>query len=208
MRRWSRAALIAAVALAAFTAFAAGSWARNLSTSEPRFDMKWTALQLRTGAEAGATCNVTLQGRFERSTFVKTNQAKVGEISVARVEDGTGGMPCANGSYTMAGTTWEMQYIGFLGTLPNITTVKVRFIRANIRFTTALLQRCEYTTTVTNPVNLRIAREGGTDVREITPETGGRIPSETAGCNQLTWEETRGEYTKQGATERVRFTLI
>jgi hypothetical protein len=119
--------LAATLLLAAVTSTAS---ARNFSVSNQSFRVVWRELNFAGGL---AVCEVTLEGSFHYRTIVKRVGALLGWVTRATVRH-----PCRtgeawddNGIETFLGTTsnrslpWHITYEGFLGTLPNITGIRL-----------------------------------------------------------------------------------
>jgi len=116
-------AAIAATAILGLTISAAS--ARNLEITNwtNGFRIAWNPLRFEAGGRT-AECPVTLEGFFERHTFAKLTTERVGKVTEAAV--GT----CTRNTATLLRETlpWEVRYSSFTGTLPNITSVTLRFI--------------------------------------------------------------------------------
>ena len=123
-------ALTAALLLA--SAIATTS-ARNLSISNQQFRVTWQELEF--GSEiVTVTCHVTLEGSFHYRTIVKRERELIGHITRVDVR-----RPCINGEAwaangreshprlgVLANTLpWHITYEGFIGTLPNITELRL-----------------------------------------------------------------------------------
>lgn len=204
MRVCTRVMLTAAIILVAMASFAVGGSARNLSISEQRYDMRWTAIELISGL-ARIKCNVKLTGSFHYRTFAKVNQSLIGYINSTRIET------CTEGSIAVPGTSlpWHVQYSSFTGTLPTIQTLRSRIVGAVIRVTERGGAACEYTTETGHPLVTILTREAGRIITEVRPSAADVIPGVLiCAAVSLRWEEKRGEFTKQGTAEAILLTLI
>jgi hypothetical protein len=118
------------------TAITTNATARNLSTSEQSFRATFASLEFIAGATI--RCRLTLEGSFHTRTIAKVANSLVGAITRAIVAHPgcTGGEAWAdNGIETEPlGTApnklpYHLQYEGFAGTLPAITTLNLAVSR-------------------------------------------------------------------------------
>jgi hypothetical protein len=129
--------LTVAIALAAAVNTAT---ARRFEISEQRFLILFTELTFEAGGNQ-VICPVTLEGSFHSRTIMKVSGQLVGSVTEAIARH-----PCQqntgwalNGIENIQGTTatntlpWQILYIGFRGTLPNITEIELSLNGAKFR---------------------------------------------------------------------------
>lgn len=203
------AGLTAAIVLSA----AVGSASANrLSVSEPRFRATWTALRL-TAAEATIECPVTLEGSFHSATIRKVVGALVGHVSRASVRGSTGAGNCTNGSATIfqESLPWHLQYLGFTGTLPRPTAVRLWLVGARFRVDpSGALPPCNATTTRENPAVGDILTEANGLVTGLRALREFEIPLESGLCpfgGDGRFEGT-GSVTRLGSAGNISIRLI
>ena len=99
----------------------------QLLGSEKGIRIVWARLILE-GAGNIIECPVTLEGTFSTSTITKRAGTAIGSITRAAVASAS----CTGGSARVLTETlpWDIQYSSFAGTLPAITTITVRLLRA------------------------------------------------------------------------------
>lgn len=127
--------VLAASALLALVA--SGSMAQRLSVSEREFDIRWRLLTFTPTSGGPVACPVTLLGTFHSRTIRKVANTLIGVIDHASIGDNGGreDPTCAGGGATALLETlpWHVTYESFNGTLPNITAVNLRLIRASFQ---------------------------------------------------------------------------
>jgi hypothetical protein len=114
--------LAAAALLAAATSTAT---ANRLEISNQGIRVVWSNVVL--GALGGGgntlTCRVTLEGTFHSRTIVKVSGALIGYITRARVQEaacrGSENIPNAKATVLQETLPWHIDYLGFVGSLPN-----------------------------------------------------------------------------------------
>ncbi len=203
MRNPVKLILTLAVGMTAFALLSAAGSANRLSVNEQRFDMIWTGLNIRAGG-ANITCPVTLQGRLTEATFIKRNTENIGSMTGSRITTAS----CMGGTYAFEGLPWRIQYNGFTGTLPNISTIDYRLVEAVVRINE--INGCQYKTLETAGLQLILTGEASHVITQVRPNRGNRIAG-LGGCSLFTmeWEENSGSLSKlERATEVVRITLI
>lgn len=201
MRSPVKLVLTFAVGITAFVSFTTAASANRLSTNEVRFDMIWTNLAVRETL-ASLMCRVTLQGRLNGSTFIKRNTENIGSITTARL-----GVCGAEGNYTLEGLPWRVQYNGFTGTLPNISTIDYRLVEAVIR---SLVTNCQYKALEAEAIRLILTGEASHAITAVTPDRSKTIAGlGPCAASTMNWLESPATLSKfERATERVIFTLI
>jgi hypothetical protein len=126
MRTHSKLALasLAATMLMAFAVSTAS--AGRLSTSNQNIRVTFNNLELSAEGLPTDTCHVTLEGSFHSRTITKSVGTLLGYIT--RVATGS----CSQGTTILNATLpWHIRYVGFSGTLPNITLLIARVSRAS-----------------------------------------------------------------------------
>jgi hypothetical protein len=93
--------------------------ARILSVSSRTFRGVWSPLRIRQSLST-ISCNVTLEGSYAANTISKVVGTTIGRVTRATV-----GSPCTGGTASILQGTlpWELEYMSFTGTLPNITGI-------------------------------------------------------------------------------------
>jgi len=122
-------------------------------------------------------CPLTLEGSFHSNTFFKVPNSLIGYISRAALNEER----CSGGvaRYLQATLPWHIQYSGFAGSLPNITSITTKVIGLGILVTRGELS-CLYRTTAATPGVLIWFREiEGGAIRGIRWSEEENIPSTT-----------------------------
>jgi hypothetical protein len=182
--------------------------ANRLRLSATSFSMRWRELYFAkgVGSEEGsvARCPLTLSGSFHSTTLSKVSGSLVGYVTSADMAT------CSQGSATLlrANLPWHVTYTGFLGTLPNITGVRVGVIGFSVSiFSPVLFRACLMRTTTLEPLGLALSREVGSGA--LTTVTVGMEHSINTDCGLL-WA-VGGSSTgtiENGAARSVTVTLI
>jgi hypothetical protein len=170
--------ILAGLAAALVMAFAANSAsARNLSISHGElFNAQWSQIRFGSGGSTAAECSLTLEGSFHYRTFLKVRESLIGYITRAILNNCTSG-----GSATVLTTNlpWHIRYVGFEGTLPNITAIRIRLILAEFQLRDRIFgNTCLTRTTNTEPAETAARESAGNERRlltAITIDTGARI---------------------------------
>jgi len=193
-------ALCVIVAGALMAIVASTAFAGRLSVSSQTFRATFSELIESTG-ELSNTCHVTLEGSFHSRTIRKVEGTLIGYIT--RVTTGQ----CTLGTTILTETLpWHISYLGFSGTLPEITLMLVRF-RMNVRRASCLmaadiLARFIRNTSTREIAHLEIPFENN---REI-PLTGILCPSPRIAT--LSSGTARGSVMVLGASTKITVTLI
>ncbi|MBS1868400.1 MAG: hypothetical protein JSS99_01940 [Actinobacteria bacterium] len=215
MRTRSKLLLTALTAAFVMAAAVGTASAGRFSTSEQRFRVTWSSLEL-SGFATNVRCAVTLEGSYHYRTFAKTPEALVGYVTGVTVRHPcTGGEAWAfNGTENLEGTTlsnslpWHIRYESFASALPEIREIIQRLIGSRFLVKATFLGitvRCTYTTSTTEPARGPANRETATRVlTELRAE--GTIRSETGGCPSGTFAGSGPITTPAGA--RITVTLI
>jgi hypothetical protein len=159
-------AALAATAVLALAVGAASATRLRVLNVERGFRAVWTPLTVTSNTGANVSCNVTIEGTFASSTYVKRAGTQLG--SVTRVE---GGPTCTGGSARALTETlpWSVTYTSFTGVLPAITglTFNVIGVSAAIAPQEASFA-CLLRTTTTNPASgIANLSEAGGGLRRI-----------------------------------------
>jgi hypothetical protein len=159
------AGLAAALVLALGTNSAS---ARNLSFSHSElFNASWSQVRFIGGGGAAAECDVTLEGSFHYRTFLKLRDTLIGYITRAI------GNHCSTGSATVLTTNlpWHIRYQGFVGTLPNISGIRLRLILGEFRVRVNIGVECLAKATETEPTEAVANLSAGTERRLVVSAT-------------------------------------
>jgi hypothetical protein len=200
-------ALVAATAI--FGALVGTASARSLSTSSQTIRAVWNPMNFASPS-AGVTvrCQVTLEGSLHSRTIGKVVGSLVGYITRATVNACTGGTARVR-TETLP---WHVQYAGFTGTLPAITSIRTTVVRPAFDITATFFEfiniTCTYRTTNVSGTFTRETGGGLTrasvEGRSLAPDQG--FPCETG---ELSGETvTTNGLTVLNATTRITVTLI
>jgi hypothetical protein len=176
-----RRLLLGAVLTASLLTLACSSAsAIQLSVSEPTFRVVWTPARF---VFSGVTlsCNVTLEGSFHRTTFTKVERSLIGYVTRATPSS------CSAGTMSVLTETlpWHVQYGGFTGTLPNISTMTLRIIGMSARWTFLSLV-CLGRTEANTPAQLIAERNGSGTITSFRWDESMPIPlTGTSGCSSI-----------------------
>jgi hypothetical protein len=149
------AALTAAVVLGGAVGTAS---ARRLEISNQAIRAVWATLKFAPSptSSINARCPVTLEGSFHSKTISKVSGQLVGYITRAENANGTV-PPCRyEGGISelrilRETLPWHVQYSEFRGTLPRITAVSLRLVRASFRLRGPFGEACLYASTAAQP---------------------------------------------------------
>lgn len=177
--------------------------ANRLSISERSFRIRWTALRLIAGGNT-TTCAVTLEGSFHSATMRKIERLLAGHITRASIAS------CSGGSATILRETlpWHVQYAGFTGRLPAISTIKLLIIGWSQQFQPSGNLACLARTTEARPAVVITVLEGE-QVAESDLEEGAEIPLEGSGglcrfAGVFHWAGAGVETALGGGSIRIR----
>jgi len=166
--------LIMAISATAVMGLMVGTASANrLASSGELLTATWTEMVFTDSFGGTARCAVTLSGSLHSRTITKTLGALIGHINRASVG------PCGTGSATIlqASLPWNLRYLGFTGTLPNIGSIVANVIGASFRVITTTGVPCLFTSSTTQPVIGTFGLSSGV-VRTVT--VGGRLTSNEA----------------------------
>jgi hypothetical protein len=188
--------VLAALAATLLLGIAAGSAAANrLSVSERSFRMTWTPLRIGTFESTLWECNLTLEGSFHSSIFVKTRGLLLGSITRAAISG-------CEVTLLTATLPWHVIYRSFSGLLPRISNIRIAF--AGVSFSYAL-GLCLIRVRTESPLNFIAKLNAEGVITELPADEAEALP---AGCGYefLTYQGI-GRVTGAGGS-RVRITLV
>jgi hypothetical protein len=148
-------------------------------------------------------CQVTLEGSLHSRTIAKVVGSLIGYIT--RAELG----PCSSGSYTILRETlpWHLQYRGFTGTLPNISSISASIIGWSWRVREPGFVTCLWRSTATEPAILTFSREAAGAL--TGSEIGGAIRTGPECFEAIgTYTSDIGPVTVLNSATRITVTLI
>jgi hypothetical protein len=192
----------AVLLLCALTATASANRLRLSSTS-----FRSVANELRFAAGFETRCPFTLEGTFHRASFTKVEQALLGYVTRARINEAA----CQEGTATVLQERlpWHVTYERFTGTLPTITSVAVQIHGASLSVTKAGMT-CLVRSSEARPWLVILEREAGGVISEAVfsplpplPKIAGSVfcPAEIAVSGIAT-------YTVLGAATMISVSLI
>jgi len=151
--------IIAAVAAAAAFALATTASARRFSFSDTSYLELWSSLTFGTEGGTSISCPVTIGASFHSKTMSKVN-GLIGYVWESHVATPS----CTGGRYRFDTETlpWHTIYLGFEGTLPNITSLYIKFIHLTFDWEAGGVS-CRTETTATEPTvtGFVLEAEGG-----------------------------------------------
>jgi hypothetical protein len=176
--------------------------ARNISLSNQFIETQWRAVTFTGPFSTRIVCEVHLSGSLHRRTLAKSVGSLIGYITQAEF----GNNACSTGRATILRETlpWHVRYLGFVGTLPNITRIIVNVIRASFFVEDGGLVECLAASTVTRPATGTFDRNVATRIL-TTATIGGTIPCD--GINGILSSEAAQVFLL-GTTNRITVTLI
>jgi hypothetical protein len=205
-----RLLLAIATALVVVAATASHAFANRFEWSANNFRIVWTNFEWKFEGGGGILCPVTMEGTFHSRTFVKTLELLIGHVTAAA------SAPMAN---CMGGriipdvtTPWNIRYSGFTGTLPAITSVKVRIVSMRWRIFDGL-NECILTTEAAKPFKGAFNINAAGEALTFRPDETGRIEL-VAGTEIICFFVTvfpaanNGNVTLLGVTTKLRLRLI
>jgi hypothetical protein len=113
-------------------------------------------------------CEITLGGSLHIRVVTKMTGLLIGHITTVTLRS-----PCRRGSMTILRETlsWVTQYDSFSGTLPNITSIRLRIIGFAGQISEGFI--CLFRSTAAQPALMTLNREAGGRITSAT--LGGRI---------------------------------
>jgi len=173
--------------------------ARNLSVSNQNF--RWTFSDLEeTAGELRNDCHVTLEGSLHSRTIRKVQGTLIGYITSVKTGQ------CNLGTTILTETLpWHVSYLGFSGTLPEITLIILR-LRMNLRRVTCLMAADILARWIRNTITREVTGiEVPLERNEGIPLTGILCPAPRLGSLR---SNGSGSVMLLGATTGITITLI
>jgi hypothetical protein len=155
------------VTIALIGALVASASARTLSNSTNAISVTWTVLNF-SGGFGTYECEVVLQGT-NTSTNNKTVNGAVGSVTAGNVP------ACRRGGMTILRETlpWSVTHRGFVGALPNITSIATNLIGYAFRFREPTFgATCLARSTAASPSILTYNRDTATGRVTSVPASG------------------------------------
>lgn len=186
--------------------------ANRISANEGRVRVAWSSLRLIAG-EATIECPVTLEGSFHSATIRKVAGALVGHVSRASIRGANGAGNCTGGNSSIyqESLPWHIQYLGFTGTLPRMSGVRLWLVGGRIRIDpVGLLPACNADATRENPSVGEILVEPNGLVTGLRSLSEFAIPLESGFCpfgGEARLEGT-GTVTRLGSAGNITIRLI
>ena len=199
-------AVLATVAATVLLGAVVGSAsARNFSISNQFLSATFRRVTFE-GFGLRIVCEVVVSGSFHTRTTAKRVGSLVGYLTQAAL--GTTPEPggCEAGRATILRETlpWHIRYLGFAGTLPNISRIIANIIRAAFRSSSEEVV-CLGTSTEANPTTMTFNRDIVT--RVVTTGTIGGTAPTTCGFTG-TFSSDAGQIFLLNTTNRITITLI
>ncbi len=206
--------LTAAIVLAGLVGTAS---ARRFEISNQLIRVTWSSLRFAERTAAGGLevrCPVTLEGSFHSKTLSKVCGQLVGLISRAALTRAA----CTfnNNAESIeilapeANRVWRLLYVGFVGPLPNITTIILKLIRASFRLG-AFGVGCLYESTNASSAQGSTELEAGGGVTGLRALNEHRIPKHEGSellCPGSGIFEGAGTVTQLGSSTGIVIKLV
>jgi len=196
----------ATAALALLAALAATSSARSFSSTSNTLRATWTRLEFTNELGFGTvSCPITLEGSFHSRTIAKTAEL-IGAITRVDIR-----RPCTGGEATARTETlpWHFTYFGFIGNLPNITSII--FLISRLHYNISLPGVCdgEYGTATDN-TRYTATREAGGALTALEPSTDRLTLVRTLSgiCPSRMGKRGSANITALNSASRITVTLI
>jgi hypothetical protein len=193
--------VFAALAAALLLSFAAGtaSALRSLSVSSTTITLLSRALTFTSrNLGVNVVCEVGMTIRLERNPIAK----RVGQIGMATVRI----LRCAENTATVLGGTFPVNFLGFLGTLPNITGLVFQLLRAEFSIEAGGLATCLIRA---NVAELQVVSRGVLGALSGSPyRLEGTVVRRIAGLLCPTPEETQMKGVFEPTGTPVTITLV
>ncbi len=174
--------------------------ARNLSISSQFMRALFRAVTFE-GAFGRIVCEIQIEGSFHNRTVVKRVGSLVGYVTAVQL------LSCATGTATVLRETlpWHVRYLGFIGTLPNITSITAAIIGGSLQVREPFLT-CLARGTEARPAIAQLNRDVATRVIS-SAQIAGSIPT---GCQgqEGTFTSERASVFVLNTTTRLTLTLI
>ncbi|HEX7291663.1 MAG TPA: hypothetical protein VF250_11110 [Conexibacter sp.] len=182
--------------------------AGRLSLSSQSFRAVWSEMTFN-----GNPCEIILEGTFHSRTFRKVAGLLIGSITRVTIVEAT----CRRITPLAVSLPWSIQYEGFTGTLPNITTIRAKIIGLSILMRDVEFfgapNECLWLTTEGHPLRIEIVRAAGgtlTSVRPtpIQPAIPWLFELRRGLCDDLLIGESSESLTVLGAATLITMLLI
>jgi hypothetical protein len=124
--------------------------ARMFSLSATNFRARWSSMAFSEGPTGiRVSCAVTIEGSYHSRTIQKVAGTLIGYVTRAVLNGNT----CTGGRATVLAETlpWHIAYDSFIGTLPNITEIRIRMIGESYRIEPSAGFTCLMRTTTATP---------------------------------------------------------
>jgi hypothetical protein len=197
-----RLLLAALISVSALCAIAGAAPAERLVFGESTFRVAWTPMRFVFEGLITISCNATLEGSFHSRTIAKVERSLIGYVTRASLS------ACSEPGVTVLGETlpWHLQYASFAGTLPNISSVRLRLIGASVSSRISGFS-CLARTEANAPAILRANRGEAGTITSIGWEEGASIP--LTGClgARGRLEGTSSSVTGAGNTRAITLAL-
>ncbi len=213
--------LLTALAAALVMAAAVGTAnARRFETSSQSFRVVWPSTSRLTFSGLGGSitiaCQVTLEGSFHSRTISKVRGQLVGYVTSANLT-----RPCAGGeAWILNGVErptnslpWHIRYDSFVGTLPNISRIRLQLVGAAFLIEAATIlgqASCLFRSTAEEPAFGFINLAAGV-VSTLSADETSEIPLETrlsGPCTATGQFRGSGNVTVQNSTTRITVRLV
>jgi hypothetical protein len=197
--RLTKLALAAVGATIVLGVLAGPGAARSLSVSSQRMRASFSSLGL-SGGWGSTSCEVVVEGSVHTRTSAKVADALVGYITGGSVGS------CRIGGATLLRESfpWHVRYIGFSGTLPNITSVREKIIDSAFVIREPLFGiACLFRSTEREPLFATFSVSGGT---LTSVSASGTITSSNCGITGTSSGTSNS--LENGSGARITLTLI
>lgn len=197
------AGLAAALCLGALVSVAS---ANRLAMSENHFRTIWGLLTFEAGVGFfNVKCPATIEGSFHSKTLSKTAEQLIGYVT--RVSVNNAGCTSGHATALTAFLPWHVRYTAFTGTLPDITTMRVRLVGTGF-----LVESAGFSCLYEGTTEASIDRNGGSGAIQGLDPIGSiglkkQLPGFT--CPNTGELQGTGETFVQGSpTIRITVTLV
>jgi len=189
----------------------ASASAGRFSYSDTGFRQTFRTISIEANNQIGVQCEATFEGAFHASTWRKVTGSLVGLIRVARLNNCIEGS--ANSGATVLSETlpWHIQYEGFEGTLPNITSLRFNEVGVSViaRFRSPFgTQVCLIRSTTARPLRAIWRRSGNGEIPSGSLEINPTLPATGCIYLELAMYAVTSEISRGISTERITITLI
>jgi hypothetical protein len=154
--------IVGSVIAASVLALAASAAARRFALNNQSWVSVWTNIEVE-AAGFNVRCPLTLEGSFHSAIIEKVSGALIGYVTNAQIRVSV----CTGGSVTILSETlpWHIRYDRFMGTLPNITGIRIQLVGAALAIENS--EPCIINTTEREPLFFIVNVEGAGAIRKI-----------------------------------------